>query len=210
MSIPRWSPDSEFLIFDSQNQGANSALYTVSKLNDEPVRVSDSKFDEINGSWSANGQWIYFTSNRSGQWQIWKMTKNGDQLTQITDNGGFYGIEGPDGKFFFYSKHRTNGIWRRSTTSTQTKEELIIQDVSVFDWANWVVTAEGIFFVNRQPTNHLEFYDFSSGQIQMMSDTTKSVRFFGSSSITVSSDGKMVYYSRPDSWVSDIMMATWK
>jgi hypothetical protein len=48
--------------------------------------------DNVNASWSRDGKWIYFTSNRSGQWQIWKMPSDGGEPVQLTKQGGFLAL----------------------------------------------------------------------------------------------------------------------
>jgi hypothetical protein len=40
--------------------------------------------DEGRPSWLRDGRWIYFGSNRSGDWQVWKMHAAGGDAVQVT------------------------------------------------------------------------------------------------------------------------------
>src|SRR2546422_4241172 len=35
-------------------------------------------------TWSRDGKWIYFSSNRTGSWQIWKVPSVGGSAIQVT------------------------------------------------------------------------------------------------------------------------------
>jgi Tol biopolymer transport system component len=61
----------------------------------------------------ADGHYIVFYSDRTGNGQIWRMDKDGDSPTQLTYNlvEGSIGGFSPDGKWVVYSK-KGAGVWK--------------------------------------------------------------------------------------------------
>ncbi len=61
----RWSPDSQWLLFD--NTGANGLaqvrLYNIASGTN--TAITTDRYDNHGASWSADGKWIYFLSDRS-------------------------------------------------------------------------------------------------------------------------------------------------
>jgi hypothetical protein len=55
-------------------------------------------------SWSRDGKWIYFTSDRTGRWEIWRTAAQGGPAEQITTAGGYVALESRDGKTLYYTK----------------------------------------------------------------------------------------------------------
>lgn len=85
LNYPKWSPDRK------------SVLYSTHFGDDLELCLSDSKFQNIRrltnspdldawGGWSSDGEWIVFTSKRTGTNEIFLMNKNGSGLRQITIN----------------------------------------------------------------------------------------------------------------------------
>ena len=60
--------------------------------------------DDAVASWSRDGKWIYFASNRSGEDQVWKMPADGGEAVRVTRKGGFVAFESPDGQWVYYTK----------------------------------------------------------------------------------------------------------
>ena len=56
------------------------------------------------------------------------MPDGGGTPTQVTDNGGFNALEGPQRKFLYYTKHDALGIWRMPIQGG--KEKLLIPSVA--------------------------------------------------------------------------------
>jgi Tol biopolymer transport system component len=54
---------------------------------------------EVVPSWSRDGHWVYFASDRTGDWQVWKIAGTGGTAVQVTRHGGFAALESLDGNF---------------------------------------------------------------------------------------------------------------
>jgi len=74
---------------------------------------------DIQPTWSPDGQWIVFTSNRShtdmrggkkNQWDIWAVTHEGKQLTQLTFDNARDGAPSiaKDGYVYFHSDRKVS------------------------------------------------------------------------------------------------------
>lgn len=75
------------------------------------AELADSSWDSFSrsgASFSRDGRWIYFESDRSGQSQLWKMPADpngsGGKAVQVTRKGGGGEIESPDGKHVYYCR----------------------------------------------------------------------------------------------------------
>src|SRR5262245_19732893 len=127
---PSWSPDGKQIVFDSRPEG-NADLYVVSAEGGQPRRLTTDPAEDIVPSWSNDGRWIYFTSNRFaeggsaegkigegrvGRLQIWKMPAEGGEAFQMTKQGGFEPVESPDGRWLYFTQDRgSSSIWRMPT-----------------------------------------------------------------------------------------------
>lgn len=94
-----WSPDGKTILFTRPSHGAlniysipveggaETALTTGTGVNDDP-------------DFSADGQWIYFNSDRAGGMQIWRMRPNGSHPEQVTFDArrNWTAHPSPDGK----------------------------------------------------------------------------------------------------------------
>ena len=58
-------------------------------------------------SWSRDGKWVYFTSKRTGRYEVWKVSAEGGKAVPVTRNGGGAAFESPDGKSIYYTERRT-------------------------------------------------------------------------------------------------------
>jgi Tol biopolymer transport system component len=149
---PRWSPDGSQIAFDAIADG-NADIYVVEVTGGPPRRLTVDPSEDIVPGWSHDGRWIYFTSNRGGDRQIWKVRADktgGDaEAVPITRQGGFYAVESADGKFVYYAKERAleTSIWR-VPAGGGTEEQFL--DMALAGWGNLVATPKGLYFAHRK------------------------------------------------------------
>ncbi len=201
---PEWSPDGRFIAFDVVREG-RPRVYIVGVSGGEPIELVSGDSENMVPRWSRDGKWIYFASNRSGDDEVWKIPAGGGEAKQITHQGGFAAMESVDGKFLFYAKTRNDHpeIWQVPLKGG--KEVLVSSLIRPVDWANWTLTSRGIFFVDNIGDHlpHLEFFDFSTQQVQALV-TLNNDSFWLSSS----DDGATVWYGQAAHNESNIMVQT--
>jgi Tol biopolymer transport system component len=178
---PRWSADGQSILFSS-DLGGHDGLYLINSQSGTPKRVMS---NASSGSFSRDGNWIYFISDRTGQPQIWKVpahpSRSGETAVQITRNGADLGIESPDGKYLYCVK-RGNPRPLTKVPLEGGKETTVLPSIFFF---NFAVVDEGIYFIPGPPQNDegiyfipgppqnrfsLQFLSFSSGKISHIAD----------------------------------------
>jgi hypothetical protein len=98
------------------------------------------QFENFVPRWSRDGPSIYFTSNRSGKWQIWKLELASGQKTQVTDRGGISAFESYHGSTLYYAKREFGGLFRRAVSGGP--EVRVINALRVGDWGAFAVTGK--------------------------------------------------------------------
>jgi serine/threonine protein kinase len=203
---PHWSPDSNRIAFDCRIN-TKSDLYVINRDGGGLIRLTDSDADEAVPTWSLDGKAILFTSNRTGQYQIWRRPLGGP-ARQITQKGGFIGFESRDG-FLYYVKSRDagSGIWRQPVEGGA--ETVVIPGLPPLLWSFWALQAKGIFFVDAAGSNGelvstLNFRSFGgTAKVVTRLENLRRISFPG---LTVSAAGDRILYARIDQHAAEIML----
>ena len=171
LGAPRWSPDSRRIAF-SVLSGGNRDIYYVDADGGAPKQLTSEASEEGRPSWSQDGQWIYFYSNRSGTQQIWKRSLANEQMAQVTFGGGHEAFESPDGKFVLYTRPDVAGLWAVpvGNSAEQRSETKLLERVQQSTWA---VGEHGIYFVDFEGDSRsgklLMLYEFKSDPFRVRS-----------------------------------------
>jgi len=196
-----WSPDGRRLVMSSDAAG-NSDVYVMSVTEGIPRRLTYADSEEDYPSWSRDGRWIYFRSNRNGSsYELYRMPADGGEAVQLTTAGGCFGFESPDGRSLFFTKRELwrgpLGIWR---IPVEGGEEVKIHDRGEGNLLE--VIDEGICYLNLWfGTPTVEFLEFSSGEVRRAAEV-EGASVFG---FAASPDGQWVVYPRPEE-ESDIIL----
>jgi Tol biopolymer transport system component len=136
---PDWSPGGRWIAFEG-HAGKAIAAYIVDTVTARHWRVTPEVTSAWLPRWSRSGNSLYIASDRTERTETWRLDIDGNgqavRATQVTAQGGFSGVESPDGRFVYYSKEMTlESIWR--VPAGGGKEEAVLRD----------------FAFNRYPTN---------------------------------------------------------
>ena len=210
---PRWSPDDRNIVFDSR-VGDNPEIFVVNASVGSLRRITEQPSEDVVASWSRDGRWIYFASNRGGEMQVWKTPFPGERAeagaaVQVTKQGGFAAFESPDGKFVYYAKNRSveNAIWRIPVRGGE--ETPVIERVSS-GWGHWAVANKGIYFVDGveiSPTEtkwEVKFFDFDSREVSQVGPLRHRPPI-EDAGFAVSPDGRWILSAQEES-SSDLML----
>ena len=92
---PSWSPDSQWLAFDSRTEG-HPHVYLISVAGGSSTRITTALANNNVPSWSRDGKWIYYVSTRSGPRRIWRQPVAGGDAEQINEEDAWGPVEAPD------------------------------------------------------------------------------------------------------------------
>ncbi len=199
---PAWSPDGRSLVFDSPAAG-NLDLYLVEHDSRRPRPLTSGPSDETNASFSRDGSTLYFSSNRSGRFEIWKMEWPDGPVRQVTKNGGFFAQENIEGEYLYYSKTDA-GLWRKPLEGGPEER---LGALHSYDWASWVPVPGGAVFVTRGPTTirHLRIEDEARTIIHQ---PEKQIPYLGRT-IALTADSKRLVYAEIAQSDDEVMMVEW-
>ncbi|MCP4542201.1 MAG: hypothetical protein GY832_34190 [Chloroflexi bacterium] len=107
-ALPRWSPDKEKILFQSERDG-NWDIYVMNADGSEQQRLTHSDAGDEYPSWSPDGTEIIFSSNRDGNYELYVLNvAAGGTPQRLTNNdtGEFQAAWSPDGTRIAFASDR--------------------------------------------------------------------------------------------------------
>jgi Tol biopolymer transport system component/predicted Ser/Thr protein kinase len=210
---PHWSPNGEQIAFHS-NLESQWDVYTIPAAGGKPHRVTADPALDALPSFSRDGKWIYFCSNRTGEQHqtIWKVPAAGGEAIQVTRSAGQAPLESPDGAYLYYVEtlDRPSALWRLPVAGGAA--EKVLDGVYL---ANYVVLTRGIYYIDRPSgqsgihyvdlpvgETRLQYFDFATRKSTTVARNLGNVDL----PLTASADGRTILYPRIDSSVNDLML----
>jgi Tol biopolymer transport system component len=195
---PRWSPRGDVIAFDSTVEGQQE-IYVIAASGGRPTRLTSEAAVDAVPSFSRDGQWIYFYSNRTGANQVWRTPVTGGAPEQITKSGGYVAFESADGAHLYYTRSSTlSELWRVPTIGGEP--------VKVLDQVRqraFAIVDKGIYFVDGAASEtRLQFLDLATSRTSVVARNLGETSF----GLTASPDGRIILYSKVDLGGEDLML----
>ncbi len=123
-----WSFDQRTIYFSLQG-----AVYQLDLANGQltPLFTSEHQAYVVNAGPDNNS--LIYSSNKNGDWQLWRYQLRGKQHQQLTTQGGYSGylVENT----MYYSKFHQDGLWQLNLSNGE--EQLLLADFDKINWLNW-------------------------------------------------------------------------
>ena len=203
---PAWSLDGGQIAYTCRIGSAAEDICTIGSAGGRPRRLTEHPARDMLPSWSRDGRWIYFASDRTGTFQTWKMPAQGSgPAVQVTHGGGFGGTESKDGRFLFYARSLISSpIWRVPVGGGD--EAPVAEGVQSLRLPqNFAVGRDGIAFAySEDPMRwfELRFYRFSTRTVE----TVARVEHGLGNGMAISPDGRRLLFTAEELRSGDLIM----
>ncbi|HWR51654.1 MAG TPA: hypothetical protein VN428_11135 [Bryobacteraceae bacterium] len=201
LGSPRWAPDGHRIAFTAPgNQG--SSIYLIDGPGATPRLVRGSEHSGYL-AWSPDGRAIYYSSDRSGTAEIWKIAPAGGDPIRVTARGGRVPGVPPGGQYLFFlrvSGPGENHLYRMPLA--EGAEEKVLDFVDAYS-----VSQTGVAFKFYRPGLHpigplLQWFDIGSGTTERLAEPAKPLRY----GVAVSPDSRSLLYAQADYEVTELML----
>ncbi len=86
---PAWSPDGRKLALTLSGQTGNLDIWVLTLADNSLTRLTNSSAIDTEAAWSPDGKFIYFTSDRAGAPQVYRVPSTGGAAERITFEGRY-------------------------------------------------------------------------------------------------------------------------
>jgi Tol biopolymer transport system component len=209
-----WSPDGRQLAFAGRLSGRSGTFVLPCDPGPiqscgEPKLLTPDELSTGATTWSLDGKFLYFASDRTGRWEIWKRPASGGQPSQVTRDGGYMSRESPDRKWLYFSKSDQEAIFRMPLSGV-SGAELVVGAPYRVQSRGWSLTRSELFFVDRGTQDHstvIRAYNPSTRAIRSIVSLDENFTDRDDIGFSVSPDEKWVLYSQLDRSGSNVMLA---
>jgi len=189
---PRWSPDGRWIAFDGQSPDGQMDIFVIDAAGGHPRRITPYPSNEALPAWSGDGKSIYFCSNQTKRWEIWRIPWEGGQAERLTGEGGFESYESLDGKSLYYTKQMEDTrIFMRPIAGGKERQIITTGTGSNLDF---FPVDGGLCYITRQAGGHtcqLWFLDSATEQSRVIQSFQAEKAY----ALYVSPDRKTVLYA---------------
>lgn len=216
---PLYSPDGKFLAFNSTRSG-NGDIYIMNIATGAINRLTyDDANDEIN-NWSADGRYIYFTSNAkdiAGMRDVYRINATGGTPMLVSDNryvAEFFAAPSPDNKTLAVVARGVGAAqWWRNGRSHLDESEIWLLDESSKKYTQLTQRGAKQLWPMWSPDGKILYYvsDRNGEQniwIHAINGTAKQLTNFKDGRVlfpSISKDGKLIVFERDFAiWIMDL------
>jgi len=151
---PSFSPDGKKLVVTLGGVDGNLDIYTIDVATREKVRLTNHRAIDTEGTWSPDGRYIYFTSDRAGGPQIYRVPASGGNAERVTFEGSYNARPrlSPDGKKLAMVTN-DQGAFRIAIMDLGTKDFLVLSAGRQDESPSFAPNSDILIYATRQSGN---------------------------------------------------------
>lgn len=151
---PSFSPDGRQLVVTLGGVDGNLDIYVLDINTRQTQRLTTHRAIDTEGSWSPDGRYIYFTSDRSGGPQIYRVPVSGGTPERITFEGSYNARPrlSPDGSRLAMV-HLDRGNYRIAVMDLERKDLLVLSTGQQDESPSFAPNGDTLIYATRQGGN---------------------------------------------------------
>ncbi len=151
---PSFSPDGRKLVVTLGGVDGNLDIYMLDINSRQAQRLTTHRAIDTEGSWSPDGRYIYFTSDRAGGPQVYRVAATGGSPERITFEGSYNARPrlSPDGKRLAVV-HNDQGNFRIAVMDIDSKNLLVVSKGRQDESPSFAPNSDSLIYATRQGQN---------------------------------------------------------
>jgi TolB protein len=148
---PAFSPNGKKLVITLGGVEGNPDIYVLDITSRQVKRLTTHRAIDTEGTWSPDGRYIYFTSDRSGGPQIYRISANGGTPERVTFEGSYNARPrlSPDGTRLAMV-HNDRGNFRIAVMNIERKDLLVVSAGRQDESPSFAPNSDSLIYATRQ------------------------------------------------------------
>lgn len=148
---PAFSPDGRKLVLTLGGIDGNLDINILDLASRQFERLTTNRAIDTEGTWSPDGRYIYFTSDRSGGPQVYRLAVAGGTPERITFEGSYNARPrlSPDGQKLAMV-HLDRGNYRIAVLDLDTRDLLVLSEGSQDESPSFAPNSDSLIYATRQ------------------------------------------------------------
>ena len=151
---PAFSPDGRKLVLTLGGLDGNLDIHVLDVNSRQTQRLTTHRSIDTEGSWSPDGRYIYFTSDRSGGPQIYRVSATGGTPERVTFEGSYNARPrlSPDGEKLAMV-HLDRGNYRIAVMDVKRKDLLVLSAGNQDESPSFAPNSDTLIYATRPGRN---------------------------------------------------------
>ncbi|WNO59621.1 winged helix-turn-helix domain-containing protein [Rheinheimera sp. MMS21-TC3] len=172
-----WSQNDQQLLFSK-----DGAIYSVQIASGRLTTLLTADKQATVANFGSDENSIIYSSQRSGDWQLWLYDLRNKTEQQLTEQGGYSGRIWQNRLYF--TKYHQDGIWFKELGSGE--EQILLASIDKINWLNWDIDQDQLYYY--VPQQGIYGLDLASSKVTLLlAEPSRFVRHFSVR------QGKIVY-----------------
>ncbi len=151
---PAFSPDGRKLVLTLGGADGNLDIHVLDLSDRQLTRLTTNRSIDTEGSWSPDGRFIYFTSDRSGGPQVYRVPVAGGSPERVTFEGSYNARPrlSPDGTKLAMV-HLDRGNYRIAVMDVESQDLLVLSAGRQDESPSFAPNSDTLIYATRQSRN---------------------------------------------------------